>query len=68
MTTTNDGDTGNRQAGAFNSIMPVFDDLLNLIGIQATSNEVGGSSNEEIVKKVCPAFRVSQWRDVLMVG
>ena len=68
MATTNDGDTSDRQAEAFNSIMPVFDDLLNLIGKQATSNEVGGSSNEEIVKKVRPGFRVSKGRDVLMVG
>ena len=58
MATTNEDDTSNRQAGAFNSIMPVFDDLLNLVGNQATSNEVGGSSNEEIVKKVCPGLRV----------
>ena len=58
MATTNEDDTSNRQAGAFNSIMPVFDDLLNLVGNQATSNEVGGSSNEEIVKKACPGLRV----------
>ena len=60
MATTNEDGTSNRQAGAFNSITPVFDDLLNLVGSQATSNEVGGSSNEEIVKKVCPGFRVSE--------
>jgi hypothetical protein len=52
MATMNDADTSDRPAMAFNSIMPVFDDLLNLIGAQATSNEIGGGSNEEIVKKV----------------
>ena len=52
MTTADDADPGSSSAGAFNSIMPVLDDLLHLLGEQAISNEIGGGSNEEIVKKV----------------
>lgn len=53
MATTIDAEASNGPAGAFNSILPVLDDLLNLLGDQATSNEIGGGSNEEIIKKVC---------------
>lgn len=34
------------------SVMPILDDLLDLIGRQATATEIGGESNTDIVKKV----------------
>jgi hypothetical protein len=34
------------------SLMPVLDDLLDLIGRQATSNDIVGDSKVDIVKKV----------------
>ena len=52
MATTNDTDASSQQATVFTSIMPVLDDLLDLIGKQATADEIGGGSNDEIVKKV----------------
>jgi len=52
MATTNDTDASSQQATAFTSIMPILDDLLDLIGKQATADEIGGGSNDEIVKKV----------------
>lgn len=52
MATTEDTDASRQQATAFTSIMPVLDDLLDLIGKQATADEIGGGSNDEIVKKV----------------
>jgi hypothetical protein len=52
MAATHDAVDDGKQAVAFTSIMPILDDLLDLIGMQATSNEIGGGSNEELIKKV----------------
>jgi hypothetical protein len=52
MATTIEMDASSQQATAFTSIMPVLDDLLDLIGKQATADEIGGGSNDDIVKKV----------------
>jgi hypothetical protein len=40
------------QSSGIISIMPILDDLLDLIGRQATATEIGGESNADIVKKV----------------
>lgn len=46
-------DTGGKQGDepTFSSIMPLLDDLLELIGQKATADEVGGDSNEDVVNK-----------------
>jgi hypothetical protein len=54
MAATIDAVDDGKQAVAFTSIMPILDDLLDLIGMQATSNEIGGGSNGELIKKVIP--------------
>ena len=33
----------------FSSVMPILDDLLDLIGKKTTAEEIGGDSNEDIV-------------------
>jgi hypothetical protein len=52
MATTIEMDGSSQQATAFTSIMPILDDLLDLIGRQATADEIGGGSNDDVVKKV----------------
>lgn len=44
------------QTAGLISVMPVLDDLLDLIGRQATSNDIVGDSNVDIVKKVRSAI------------
>lgn len=52
MVSVDDTDTTRQDAVAFSSVMPILDDLLELISKKATAEEVGGDSNEEIVTVV----------------
>jgi hypothetical protein len=53
MATSTAAEAGHgHQSSGIMSIMPVLDDLLDLIGRQATATEIGGESNADIVKKV----------------
>lgn len=52
MVSIDDTGTSREDAATFSSVMPILDELLELIGKKATAEEVGGDSNDEIITVV----------------
>lgn len=52
MVSVDDADSARQETARYSSVMPILDDLLELVGKKATAEEVGGDSNEEIITAV----------------
>lgn len=52
MVSAVDVTASSQQNATFTSVMPILDDLLEVIRKRAGAEEVGGDSNEDIVSKV----------------